>query len=150
MLERIRKGREKLKKLSRISTLTSRHIRRSMRARAKDAARMLKPLEAFISRHNEESLRRHLAESCHRPASDNPVNPTRILRWIASGLAALAVSAALAGIWWVSAMAGLIFRPSFSRTFRRGSSGSDASAGEYGAAEVLLDVYQHDSVNSCR
>ena len=128
------------------SALISRRIvRRAMRARPelryKDASKMLRPLEGYISRRNEESLRRQLSDLVtdrRRVSGDSRATGKRfVLRWIGAVAASLAGLAVLGTVWWFLALSGLV--PSFLGRWlrRRYQSGSESSAGEHGTAEGL-------------
>ena len=156
MLERIRKGRyEKLRKIRPDSALISRRIvRRAMRARPelryKDASKMLRPLEGYISRRNEESLRRQLSDLVtdrRRVSGDSRVPGKRfILRWIGAAAASLAGLAVLGTVWWFLALSGLV--PSFLLPGFAGGISLEVSLPPVNMAppRVSLDVYQYDSV----
>ncbi|PIE04218.1 MAG: hypothetical protein CSA76_05430 [Spirochaetales bacterium] len=154
MLERIRKGRyERLRKVRPESLgLSRRLVRRAMRPRPEmryqDAARMLRPLERFLSHQNESSLRLTLADLVNsRGKVDRPGGNTRrkILKAVMLSAAAAAGVCVLGAAWWLLALGGRL--PAFLMPGFLGAVRADVQI--VGPVEnnprVLLDVYRQDN-----
>ncbi len=116
MLERIRKGRyDRLAKLRPESTRLSRRlVHRAMKPRPggryKDASRMLRQVESFISRRGEENLRSQLSDLVagkSRKHSGGGKRRRQIYRISLTVLAGLAAAAILFGAWIWASLAGL-------------------------------------------
>lgn len=155
MLERIRKGKyERLRKIRPESSLLSRQIiRKAMRSRPewryRDALRMLRPLNNYISRRNEEALRRQLADLVagrRRKDSGTGTNKRRLIRVALISAAGLAALAVVGSIWWTLSLSGLMpafMLPGFAGGVRLEVPLPD---GTTLPPHVSLDIYQFDSV----
>lgn len=155
MLERIRKGKyERLRKIRPESSLLSRRIvRKAMRARPewryRDALHMLRPLDRYFSRKNEEALRRQLADLVagrRRKDGGAGTNKRRIARVAMIAVAGLAAIAVVGSIWWTLSLSGLMpafMLPGFAGGVRLEVTLPD---GTTLPPHVSLDIYQFDSV----
>jgi serine/threonine protein kinase len=156
LLERIRKSKyERLRKIRPESSLLSRRIvRRAVRSnprwRFRDAQRMLRPLEAYISRRSDDSLRRRLADlvADRRGRETGSVSGKRqLLRIVTIAAASLAGLAVASGIWWTLALSGFLptfLLPDFAGGVRLEVPLPDGSTLP---PHVSLEVYQFDSVD---
>lgn len=155
MLERIRRGKyERLRKIRPESSLLSRRIiSKAMRSRPewryKDAQRMLRPLDKYISRKNEEGLRRQLADLVAGRRSKeggSGTNKRKVIRIAMMAVAGLASLALVAGIWWTLSLSGLM--PVFMLPGFAGGVRLEVllPVGTTLPPHVSLDIYQFDSV----
>jgi hypothetical protein len=120
MLERIRKGRyEKLRKIRPESKIISRGIvRKAVRARPKrrykDANRMLRRVDRYVARHNEDALRRQLASLVserRQVERSGGGRIRRILRISGAAASGLGAAAVITLLWWNLAVSGYVPRP---------------------------------------
>lgn len=156
LLERIRKSKyERLRKIRpESSSLSRRIIRRAMRSkpelRYRDARRMLRPLDRYIGRRNEDAIRRRLADLVadrRRGETGSKPGKRRIIRIALTTLAGLTGLALLTGVWWILALAG--FMPSVLLPGNIGGIRLEVPLpeGSMLPPHVSLDVYQFDSMD---
>ena len=156
LLERIRKSKyERLRKIRpESSPLSRRIIRRAMRSkpewRFRDAQRMLRPLEHYIGRRNEDAIRRRLADLVadrRRSETHSKSGKHRIIRIAMTAIAGLTGLALLIGVWLTLALAG--FMPAFLLPGNVGGVRLEVPLpdGSMLPPHVSLDVYQFDSVD---
>jgi len=151
LLERVRKGKyERLGKIRpEASFLSRRLVRRAVRFKSQrrypDARKMLKSLDHYFSKRNEEAIRKELsALVTDRRQSRSPsrIDKHRVLRIGILSAGSLAVLALLSGIWWSLAVNG--FLPVFLLPDFVGGIRLEVPLPENSMLlpHVLLDVYQ--------